>query len=224
MPDFHQLWAEKYLPRFHAQQARENEARDRAFLDLPYTVCGEPLRQLTARDLFILQGIENPFVCGGEIRPAHIAQLIWCQHTGNNPEQPLRSEFRKGRMIARLRDRNYDESVDEVNAFIDAMTLDLGGGKRTEGNDRRPLLTCFLAPLLVMLCDGMKSAVDPATGLPLIESPLPRLLQYRKVIEARAAGRDHKDYSPSDAMLVECCEEFNQLVAAEAAQASQGSN
>lgn len=210
---FEQLWAEKYLPRFQAQAQREAEARDRAFLDLSYTLCGEDVRQMSAADLFLLQGLENPFVCGGKIAPAHIAQLIWCLHTANNPEQPLRNEFRKGRMIARIGKIPYGKAVDEVTAYVDHMTVDLGGSSHSESNDRRPLLACFLAPLLVQLCDGLKSAIDPATGRPLIESPLPRLLQYRKVIEARAAGRDHKDYAPSDALLVECADEFNRLCA-----------
>ena len=221
MPSFEQLWQEKYLPRFHAQQQRESEARDRAFLDLPYTVCGEEVRQLTAGDLFVLQAVRNPFVVGGRIEPAHIAQFVWSVSLLNNPAQPFRNEYRKGRMIRRLGRLDYEQAVNDVNAYIDDMTLDLGARptdtEQDPASDRRPLLTCFLAPLLVTICDGLKSASDPATGRPLLESPLPRLLQYRKVIEARTQGRHHKDYAPSDALLVECAEEYNRQLAEEKA-------
>lgn len=218
MPSFEQLWQEKYLPQFQAQQAREMEARDRAFLDLEYRLCGEPIRQLTAADLFLLQGLENPFVCGGEILPAHIAQVVWCQHARNIPARPIRTAWHRRRAFARLRNYPLEKAIEEVNHFIEAMTIDLAVGGGSSDGDRRPLLACFLAPLLVTVAKQI-GAFDPATGEPLLSSPLPRLLQYRKAIAAELLGKDHKDYAPSDKLMVDCMEEVNQLNAAERAAA-----
>lgn len=214
---FHELWISKYLPKWREQLVRETEARGIAFLDTPHTVAGEELRALTPRDLLLLDGLGNPFTCGGDIGAGDIGQFFWLLHVHNDPARPWRSAWRKGRMIGRLRKRNYDAIVDAVMEFLEIMLMDVGGApsKRAEGPQ---LHTSFLAPLLAGLAADMGGS-DPASGLPLIESPLPRLLQYRKALDAKKLGKDFRDHAPSDAWLVECNEEANQINAAERAAA-----
>ncbi len=200
MADPHQIWAEQFAARFAEERRSEDERRKVAFLDMTYTVCGEELRCMTARDVLILDGLENPFVAGGQIHPAHIPQFIWLLSADNDRSRPLRSAFKKGRMIARVRKLDYGQAHREVSAFVETMFLDSPTGKAKEDGDSRGLQTCFLAPLLVRL-SGEMGAIDPASGLPLIESPLPRLFQYLKTLRAKSEGKEFCDTSPSDRLM-----------------------
>lgn len=222
MADPHQIWQEKFAARHAAERVAENERRNIAFLDITHEVCGEQIRCMTARDLLILDGIENPFVAGGQIRPAHIPQFLWHLNRLNDPSRPVATAFRKGRMIGRLRKANYARCIKEVSGFVDMMFLDspAGGASKEEG-ERRGLQTCFLAPLLVRLASEM-GALDPASGVPFIESPLPRLFQYMKTLRSKAEGKDFIDTSPSDRLLDDWLIEVNAQMGAEQLKAQEG--
>lgn len=223
MADPHKIWQEKFAARFAAERTAEDERRKIAFLDVTHVVCGEEVRCMTARDILILDGLQNPFVSGGSIAPAQIPQFLWLLSVDNDPRRPVRSAFKKGRMIGRARQLDYSKAIEEIGDFVDMMFLDspTGGKPERDGGEGRGLQTCFLAPLLVRLACEM-GALDPASGLPFIESPLPRLFQYLKTLRAKAEGKEFADSSPSDRLLDDWLIECNAQMGEEQLKAEGG--
>jgi hypothetical protein len=224
MADPHKIWREQFAEKFAQERAAESERRDIAFLDVTFNVCGEEVRCMTARDMLILDGLKNPFVSGGEISPGHIPQFLWLLHSRNDPSRPVRTAFQKGLLIGRVRRLKYIESIKSISEFIETMFLDSPAGRKPDkegGGDNRGLQTCFLAPLLMRIARDVGS-LDPASGLPLIHSPLPRLFQYLKDIRARAEGKEFMDTSPSDRLIDEWLIEWNAQMGAEQLAAQGG--
>jgi hypothetical protein len=56
---------------------RENDIRDASFLDLTTNIGGVAIRQMTPRDLLILDGVGNPLVTGGLPSPDQLAEFLW---------------------------------------------------------------------------------------------------------------------------------------------------
>ena len=224
MADAHQIWRDKFAARFAEERTQEEERRKLAFLDISQDLCGEPVRCMTARDMLLLDGLRSPFMVGGQISPAHIPQFVWVLALANNPATPFRTALAKGRLIGRARKWEYDWSMKQINGYLEEMFLDApaGGSSSPENNDRRGIQTCFLAPLLMRLCSEM-GAIDPASGMPLMESPLPRLFQYLKTLRAKAEGKEFQDSSPSDRLINEWMIEVNAQMGAEQL-AAQGKN
>lgn len=200
-----ELWAQKYARRHAEELAREEARREQAFLDVPFLVAGEPLRAMTPYDLLLLNGAESPFVCAGEMTAEHVALFYWVQHADNDRTETWRNRRTRDKLIKRLAVRKYDELVAAGRDYVEETFLDAPRG--TTGADRRPLGTCFLAPLVVNLA--------LATGwsqTEIMTTPLPRLFQYFKAIRAKNEGKEFVDSSPSDRITGEFLSELNALL------------
>jgi len=202
-----ELWAQKYARRHAEELAREEARREQAFLDLPCMVAGEPLRPLTPYDLLLLNGADSPFVCPAEMTAEHVALLFWTQHADNDRRDTWRNRRRQAAAIKRLAGKSYDELVAAGRDYVEEMFLDAPRG--TTGADRRPLGTCFLAPLVVSLALATGWAQSE-----IMSTPLPRLFQYLKAIRARNEGKEFVDSSPSDHITGEFLGELNSLLTA----------
>lgn len=211
--DAQQLWADKYAARYAEAKYREDEAREAAFGDSEiHRVCGEPLRPMTPRDLLILQALGSPLVyAAGEVTAAHVLQFLWALHRENRGNW-LRRHYQRGRMIRRVayQRRSADpigDAVVEIAGYIGTMYLDAptGGGR----SEARPLAACWIAPAMVKIASVLGSR-DPYDGRAWGDVPMPRLWQYIKAIRAREAGKEFKDYSPSDRIMSEWLAETQQ--------------
>jgi hypothetical protein len=202
-----ELWASKFAHRFAEERAREEARREQAFLDLPIIIGGEEVRAMTPRDLLLLNGAECPFVCGGADSPEQVALFIWALHVENDGSLGWRNRRRRYKMIRRLAPQNYDELVRACNGYVEEMFQDAPGGGESS-NERRPLGTCFLAPLVVNL------AVETGWSQhEILGTALPRLFQYQKAIRAREDGKKFIDSSPSDRLTSEFLAELNKQTA-----------
>ena len=205
-----ELWASKFAHRFAEERAREEARREQAFLDLPIIIGGEEVRAMTPRDLLLLNGAECPFVCGGADSPEQVALFIWALHVENDGSLGWRNRRRRYKMIRRLAPQNYDELVRACNGYVDEIFQDAPGGSGAGDSpqERRPLGTCFLAPLVVNL------AVETGWSQhEILGTALPRLFQYQKAIRAREDGKKFIDSSPSDRLTSEFLEELNKQTA-----------
>lgn len=205
-----ELWASKFAHRFAEERAREEARREQAFLDLPIIIGGEEVRAMTPRDLLLLNGAECPFVCGGADSPEQVALFIWALHVENDGSLGWLNRRRRYKMIRRLAPQNYDELVRACNGYVDEIFQDAPGGSGTGDSpqERRPLGTCFLAPLVVNL------AVETGWSQhEILGTPLPRLFQYQKAIRAREDGKKFIDSSPSDRLTSEFLDELNKQTA-----------
>lgn len=203
-----ELWASKFAHRFAEERAREEARREQAFLDLPIIVGGEEVRAMTPNDLLLLNGAECPFVCGGQDSPEQVALFIWALHVQNDGTLGWFNRRRRYKMIRRLAPQNYDELVRACNEYVEEMFQDAPGGGGESSKERRPLGTCFLAPLVVNL------AVETGWSQhEILGTPLPRLFQYQKAIRAREDGKKFIDSSPSDRLTSEFLDELNKQTA-----------
>lgn len=209
--DAQKLWAEKYAARFADAKFREDEAREAAFADVTHTVCGEPLRAMTPRDLLILQALGSPLVYSvGEVSGAHVLQFLWALHRENTGGMLVR-HFRRGRMIQRVGHNRRSEdpigdAVIEISRYIGTMFMDAGGG--AGAGESKPLGACWLAPAMVRLGKHVGPR-DPFSGDVWADVPLPRIWQYLKAVSASELGKSYKDYSPSDRIMSEWLDEVN---------------
>lgn len=204
-----QLWSEKYAALAAAAEAEEASRRAEDFIEASRTVCGCELRQVTPRDLLLLDYARSPFVVGGDITPGAIAQFLW-QMLAEQPQGWL-SRRRFFRHCAAL---DYDEAIAAIHTYLDRTFADAPAGSGGSGAPGAPIGTSFVAPLIVRIAAGIPALTPPA----IMDTPLPQLFQYRKILEAERAAREGhrwREPDPTSRYLAQCLEEANRLNAAE---------
>lgn len=201
-----ELWATKYAHRHAEQRALEDARREQAFLDLPILVAGEPLRPMTPLDLLLLNGAESPFVCPRPVEPGDVALFYWVLHFDNDGTHGWRNNRRKSRLLARLANLPVEPLIVGAREYVEEIFLDAPTSSKERGDEKRPLGTCFLAPLVVGVALETGWSQDE-----ILRTPLPRLFQYFKAIRARQEGKDFVDTSPSDALTGEFLSELNAI-------------
>lgn len=208
-----ELWTSKYAALAETEMAGEAERRAEDFIEVSRTVCGLELRQLTPRDLLLLDYAKSPFVSGGEIDPTQVTKFLW--HMLDRQPAGWLSQRRFFRHCAGL---PYEASIAAIQAYIARHFADApggGGGGGGSAENNRPLGTSFVAPLIVRLATGIPSLTPPA----IMDTPLPQLFQYRKILDAEAAARSGqrlREQSPVDRLLCECLAECNRINAEKA--------
>lgn len=198
-----ELWQTKYAPRFVEARKNEDARREQAFLDLPLTVCGEELRQITPKDLLILNGIESPFVCGGEADPIDVVVFLWYLNAKNDQSESWFNRRRKKQMMKRVALLPFVGSVQACRDFVEATFQDTPN-KESSGEEKRPIGTALIVPLIVRIAKETGWDKDK-----IMQMPLAQLFQFLKHIRADAMGSDFCDVSPSDAITNEFLTELN---------------
>lgn len=99
---------------------REQLARNTIYLGQPYTVCGEPLHNITPYLLSVLTVARNPFAIGGSIRLAHVAQFLWALHVDYSPS----AWWKKRQLMKRASRLEIHSSVAEIQSFLEITFMD----------------------------------------------------------------------------------------------------
>lgn len=104
----------------------EQIARNVAYLGQPEYVCGEPLNNLTPHLFGVLTVARSPFVCGGPITPATVAQFLWACHRDYAPPAWHRFTSRRLRKRISVKCSTLDlaEAHSEITAFLDLTFMD----------------------------------------------------------------------------------------------------
>ena len=202
------LWATKYLPAIQQEIAEEQSKRADAFYDkATLTVLGEELRLMTPHDFVFLDGMGSPFIIGGaEPTIVDVIRFIWTMHVDNDGTMSIRNSFRRGRVFSRIT-RNYtDRATLEVFEYIDRIFIDLPTG---DGKESGPPANHLMAPLLVKVA-AIIGPIDPMNGRSLGDTPIPRLIQYRRAAEQ---NKGEKQYGVVDSRRVHCVDEVNRIMA-----------
>lgn len=204
-----QLWHDKYAARFEELRAREERYRAEAFVELPRIVAGESIRVMTARDLHLLDGSGNAFVCGLDPAAGHLAAFLWQLHARRPAAAGLLGAWRYGRFLGRLRrrSRSYLAAIQSVREYLDFIFFDAPGGGCSSG-DTRPFGGSFLVPLLGVLAAELGSC-DPLSGRAWADVPLPQIFQWQKFCARRIQGKDYVDRNRSDRLLSDFAAELN---------------
>lgn len=134
------------VPGYVDAVARENFLRRESFFGLTENIACFEVSQITLERILVLQIADNPFLCGGEIKPEAVAQFLWIMSPQYRPDSPFRRSmflrrcrkfvlprpplFKTRRTIARWKLR-CEKSVIEfakaelaINAFLEEQFID----------------------------------------------------------------------------------------------------
>ncbi len=214
---------ENFVAAWREAQADEASRRAEAFLEIGRPVAGVALRLLTPQDLLILDGFRSPFVCGdpAEATPEHLVAVLWLLRA-HAPSGLLGRLFGYRLHRAQLRRRwrsaaQLEQDHAALNVWFGAMFADSGAPRTRDASERpAPVGVHFLAALLMDVgCE--LGAIDPSTGRPLVESPLPRLFQYQKILRMKREKDRFIDFNSADRVKSEALAAWNALPAEEKA-------
>lgn len=172
------------IPGLREAVKRENDIRDAAFLDLTTDICGVKIRQMTPRDLLILDGIGNPLMSGELPSPERLAEFLWLL-SPRYANRALLRRFLFGRSIRRL---DYMAAVKACWRYIEDTFQDSPGNS---GVSAMPYAG-WCAHLVNSMAINYHWSEET-----ILNTPLKRIFQYLKCI------RRHHDpqapmHNPSD--------------------------
>jgi hypothetical protein len=172
------------VPGLREAIKRENDIRDASFLDLTANICGVQIRQMTPRDLLILDGIGNPLMSGGLPSPAQLADFLWKLSPRYQEGNSVR-RFLFGRSIRRL---DYIEAVRACFKYVDETFQD---SPASSGYSSTP----YVGWCAHLICSLSSNPVEAEMWI--LNTPLKRLFQYLKVIRRRN-DPEATTHNPSD--------------------------
>jgi hypothetical protein len=208
------LWAEKYVPTLEAKVREEEAMRSDPFAEgVDFEVCGEPLRLMTPRDLVLLDGFESPYVSGGDPDEADAAFFLWTLHA-RNAGGMIRTAWERGRFngrfAARIETLGFADADEEILAYMRRVLYDLPKiDPKVPLHKRAPSINAVAGLLVDVAC--LVGPTDPYSGSLLADSPIPRLIQYRRTRENAKGGGA---YGEIDSAKVHCQDEANAVMAA----------
>jgi len=125
--------ADEYeIPGYNDALAEERRIREEAFLDLPHSICGIKIHQLTPRLLTRLNLVRTPFIFGGSITDARVAQFLWILSLEYVPNSGMRDSFIESLLKSLAGD--FETAIEEIDEYLDDTFLDAphGGGRSDE--------------------------------------------------------------------------------------------
>jgi hypothetical protein len=208
------IWNELVAPKLQDALDREQERRADAFAPKAFfTVCGEEIRMMTPRDLVILDGFESPFIVGGaEPTEDDVIFFVWAMHRHNDDGNGIRTAWRRGRARGRvlffLEQRGLAEAILEVFSYIERIFIDLPSKDPNTKEQQRPPAVHVVANLLVDVA-AIGGPRDPMDGKFLGDTPIPRLIQYRRARQ-KAVTKDGAQASSFESAQNECMAILNE--------------
>jgi len=160
------------IPGYVEACQKQDAIRDAAFLDAPLTLCGLPVRLMTARHLAILTHCGNGFVTAGEIKPEHIPQLLWVL----SPKFECGNAKRMADVSIAISNLPFAKCVREIEAYLDDMFLDSPPSEGKPGES----YNSWLASIVDLLAREYGWRQDEILNL-----PLPCVFQYVRIIRVR---------------------------------------
>jgi len=201
------------IPGYAEAIAREDDVRRKAFgVAAPDKIAGVRVRQMTLRDMLMLEHIRNgffvPFTFETDLEVlAHCAQLTWWMSDCPKPPLNSPSAFHPRAMVSRVlllkHLARYPRSlVEETRKFLEETFLD--APKSTKGQMQTPGHASGPAYLIDKFAAGGYSLTDDQ----ILDMPLIRLWQLLRLINARVDGSDLTN--PSDVLACEHLAKLNQ--------------
>jgi hypothetical protein len=172
------------IPGYPEAVKRENDIRDAAFLDLTTDICGIKIRQMTPRDLLILDGTDNPLVCHGIPSSPQLAHFLWLLSGSYCNNAPIRRFI----FARKVRPLPFMQTVKACWKYVEETFQDSPGGSG-------PQATPF-AGWCAHLIDRTAFNYGWTRG-EILNTPLQILFQCQKVIRARKDA-EYTPRNPSD--------------------------
>ena len=224
MLSFEQFFAQHFAPQLAAEQARDAQHRDEAFVNCTHTVCGIELRSMTPYDLLLMQGCGNPFIAGGVLTPEAIAQFLAIL-----AEPAPRGWWERRRFFRRIAAQPYGQAVAQIRAYL-ARTFYAAGIASSDQSDpsnppdasdttapQPPAALCLIAPLIASIACETDWAESE-----LMAMPLAKLFQYRRAIAEAKGG--HEFYAPADKIISRALEAYGRYTAGQWPEPTPGAS
>lgn len=211
MLSFQEFFAQHFAPLLAAEQARDAQHRDEAFVNCTHTACDLELRPMTPYDLLLMQGCGNPFIAGGVLTPEAIAQFLAIL-----AEPAPRGWWERRRFFRRIAAQPYGQAVAQIRAYL-ARTFYASGISSSDPSDPSnppdpsdssapqppapPAPLCLIAPLIASIACETGWAESE-----LMAMPLPKLFQYQRAIAEAKGGQQF--YAPADKIISRALEAY----------------
>lgn len=169
-------------PEVIAAQQAEQTTRDLAFLDIPFELCGELVRQVTPRTVLYLTGAGSPFMVGGMPLPEHVAQFLWVHSVDYRKGNGAVAGWLRWRLCRRIRGLDYMDSVQAVRQYVDDAFMDAPNGK---GGEDSPF-----ASSMAHFVDAFASEYGWDANT-VLDAPIAVLFQLRRLHVKRADPNKH---------------------------------
>lgn len=212
MLSFQEFFAQHFAPQLAAEQARDAQHRDEAFVNCTHTVCDLELRPMTPYDLLLMQGCGNPFIAGGVLTPEAIAQFLAIL-----AEPAPRGWWERRRFFRRIAAQPYGQAVAQIRAYL-TRTFYASGiassdqsdpsdqSDQTDRTTQTPAALCVIAPLIASIACETGWAESE-----LMAMPLAKLFQYRRAIAEAKGGQEF--YAPADKIISRALEAYGRYTA-----------
>lgn len=208
----HLLWRDKYAPELEQAIRDEQALRSDPFAEgVTFEVFGEELRLMTPRDLVNLDGNDNPFVSGGKMAKEDVVFFLWQLHRDNHGKG-IRHAWRQGRFNGRVGMRLEAEGIEaaqtEIDLYMRRVLFDLPEPEKKDPNKpEAPSAPVNCVAGLLVDVAALVGPTDPFSGALLGDTPIPRLVQYR-----RARLPAQKLTGALERARVLCMEETNEVL------------
>lgn len=165
------------VPGYKEAVEREVRIREESFLPFGEMICGLEVRQMTPRDLLILQGIESPFVVGGAITAEHIVRFLWILSFRFRVVRTWRDKWVRGKFIKRCRRLNVGGVLRRIDEYMTDTFQDAPGG-----SGRGPVASDWSG--IAAIVDQLASAYHWRED-DILQIPLKRIFQYGRIMRRR---------------------------------------
>ena len=122
------------FPGYAEAVAFEARVRAEAFLNVPRVLCALPAVPLSLYRRGLLRLAGNPFICGGPVTLAAVAQFLWHVSPDFQAHDAKACERFLKELLDRVGCRDLAPYVREIGAFVEEMEMDApagSGGSRT---------------------------------------------------------------------------------------------
>lgn len=155
--------------------AKERDNRDFAFFDLPHTICGVDVVQMTLRQLMVRFAINCPFVNGRTPEAEDVAAFLW--HLSPRFKFPTSAADRSKFIQEIALTVPYDRAVREIAEYIDITFMDAPA----ESGSGSKVPTASIAAVLIDIFATNYSW----SRAEILDTPLAQLYQLLREIEQR---------------------------------------
>jgi hypothetical protein len=194
------------IPGFAEAVKHEQQVRRQAFAGVPVRICGVLVRDLTLRDLEVLEELENGFFCPWRFDTdfeflAHCAQLVWYLSDCPKPkgDSPLSwgyivANAERKKLNLRLA-RHPDRLAKDTTAYLKRQFMDAPKGQTGH------VAQCATAAGVAYILDALAAGGYAADIDRLMAMPLPQVWQLVRLVQRRVFGQTLTN--PSDKLATD---------------------
>jgi hypothetical protein len=152
-----------------------------AWLNLPESICGIEIKQITPKILLHLHGIDSPLFGIGEVRFDDVLAFLWICSPSFCYDAKVRDEFLK-----QAKKINPFDAVLEIQTFLEKTFIDADYDTRQNGKKSN-------ATFIAYLCDNLAREYSFSIEQTM-QTPMRQIYQLLSVISERCAATNGEEY------------------------------